>query len=317
MQRLTGIDGLCSLPPGVVLSVGNYDGVHAGHEAILRAMRDDAGSGPLAIPIAVVTFEPHPLTVLRPSLVPPRLTPLPMKMRLLAERGVDYLVTLPPTPEVLGLTAVAFWELLRDRVRPSRIVEGQSFNFGRDRGGTIEKLIEWSAGTDIVVERRPAHAVRLGGVDVAVSSSVVRSLLLEGRVEDAARCLGRAYELEGQVVQGFQRGRTIGVPTANLDGGEQLVPAEGVYAGRVSLSGRTYAAAVSIGTTPTFEQRRAQVEVHIIDFSGDLYGKPLAVSMLSRLRDQERFSSVDALKTQLSQDILAARRIGLAEPSGA
>lgn len=315
MQRSTGLDGLRSLPPGSVLSVGNFDGVHSGHEAILRAMREAAAES--SSPIVVVTFEPHPLTVLRPSLVPPRLTSLPLKARLLAERGVGHLVTLPPSPDVLGLTALQFWELLRDGVRPGRIVEGQSFNFGRDRGGTIEKLIEWSIGSGIVVDRRPAHAVRVGEVDVAVSSSVVRSLLLEGRVDDAARCLGRAYELDGEVVQGFQRGRTIGVPTANLDCGEQLIPAEGVYAGRVTIGDRPYAAAISIGSTPTFEQRRAQTEVHVIDFNGDLYGRRLTVSVSHRLRDQAKYVSVDALKAQLARDILAARAFGVADTPGA
>lgn len=313
MQRWTGIDGLQSIPKGAVLSVGNFDGVHTGHDTILRAMREAAGP---SVPIAVATFEPHPLTVLRPDLVPPRLSPLAMKERLLAERGVDHLILLPPTPEVLGLTAMAFWEILRDGVRPKRIVEGQSFNFGRDRGGTIEKLIEWSAGSGIIIERRSAHAVHVGKADVVVSSSIIRALLLEGRVEDARRCLGRAYALEGEVIQGFQRGRTIGVPTANLKIDDHLVPAEGVYAGRVTIAGRRYAAAISIGSTPTFEQRRSQIEVHVIDFNGDLYGQHLAVSLTNRLREQMKFPSVDALKMRLEQDISAARGFGLADNVG-
>ncbi|MDB5325365.1 MAG: ribF [Phycisphaerales bacterium] len=310
MQRWTGIDGLQSIPKGAVLSVGNFDGVHTGHDAILRAMREAGGS---SSPIAVATFEPHPLTVLRPDLVPPRLSPLAMKERLLAERGVSHLVLLPPTPEVLGLTAMAFWEILRDGVRPKRIVEGQSFNFGRDRSGTIEKLIEWSAGSGIIVDRRPAHAVHVGEADIVVSSSIIRALLLEGRVEEAGRCLGRGYEMEGEVVLGFQRGRTIGVPTANLKIDDQLVPAEGVYAGRVTIVGRGYAAAVSIGSTPTFEQRRSQIEVHVIGFHGELYGQRLAVSLSHRLRDQMKFPSVDALKIQLKEDISAASGFGLAD----
>ena len=308
MQSLHGLDGLRALPAGSVLSIGNYDGVHTGHEAILRAMRDAAGTSA----VAVATFEPHPLTVLRPDLVPPRLTTLAVKSRLLAERGVTHLITLPPTPDVLGLTAEEFWAILRDGVRPSRIVEGQSFNFGRGRGGTIEKLIEWSAGTGIVVDRRPAHAVHIDEADVVVSSSIVRALLKEGQVEDAGRCFGRPYELEGEVVHGFERGRTIGVPTANLDCGPQLVPAEGVYAGYADVAGRRFGVALSIGSTPTFEQRRPQVEAHLIDFDGDLYGRRLSVFVAARLRGQRRFESVDALKLQLASDIRAVRQIGLA-----
>ena len=308
MQVLSGLDGLRALPAGSVLSIGNYDGVHTGHDAILRAMRGTAGEAA----VVVATFEPHPLTVLRPDIVPPRLTTLPVKSRLLAERGVTHLVTLPPTPEVLGLTAEEFWAILRDDVRPSRIVEGQSFNFGRGRGGTIEKLIEWSAGTGIVVDRRPVHAVHIEEADVVVSSSVVRSLLKDGQVADAARCLGRPYELEGEVVRGFERGRTIGVPTANLDCGPQLVPAEGVYAGHAEVAGRRYAVALSIGSTPTFEQRRPQVEAHLVDFAGDLYGRRLSVFVVDRLREQRKFESVDALKSQLAVDIRTVRQIGLA-----
>lgn len=309
MQRWEGLAGLTGLPAGAVLSIGNFDGVHTGHQAILRAMLADGR------PTAVVTFEPHPLTVLRPDLVPPRLTPLAMKERLLADLGISHLVLLPPSSDVLGLTAIEFWEILRDRVRPSRIVEGQSFNFGRDRGGTIEKLIDWSVGTGISVERRPAHAVRVGEADIVVSSSVIRGLLLEGRVEEAAACLGRDYVMEGFVVQGFQRGRTIGVPTANLQIDDQLVPAEGVYAGRVSIGDRSFAAAISIGNTPTFEAQRRQIEVHVIGYSGDLYGQRLAVEVAGRLRGQVKFPSIDALKAQLSADILVAQQIALAEPS--
>ena len=308
MQSLHGLEGLRALPAGSVLSIGNYDGVHTGHEAILRAMREVAGTAA----VAVATFEPHPLTVLRPELVPPRLTTLPIKARLLADRGVTHLVTLPPTPEVLGLTAEDFWAILRDGARPSRIVEGQSFNFGRGRGGTIEKLIEWSAGTGIIVDRRPVHAVHIDEADVIVSSSIVRSLLKEGQIEDAVRCLGRPYELEGEVVRGFERGRTIGVPTANLDCGPQLVPAEGVYAGYAEVAGRRHAVALSIGSTPTFEQRRAQVEAHLVDFSGDLYGRRLSVFVVARVRDQRKFESVDALKSQLAEDIRTVRQIELA-----
>jgi riboflavin kinase/FMN adenylyltransferase len=307
MQRWEGLTGLQGLPAGSVISIGNFDGVHTGHQAILRAM---VGEGR---PTAVVTFEPHPLTVLRPDLVPPRLTPLAMKERLLGEFGVNHLVLLPPSSDVLGLTAMAFWEILRDKVRPSRIVEGQSFNFGRDRSGTIEKLIEWSAGTGISVERRPAHAVHVGEADIVVSSSVIRALLLDGRVEEAAGCLGRPFLMEGVVVQGFQRGRAIGVPTANLNIEDQLVPGEGVYAGRVTVDGKRFAAAVSIGNMPTFDGKKRQIEVHIIDFAGDLYGQRLAVSLVGRIRGQTKFESVDALKTQLEKDILTAKQIGLAE----
>ena len=305
MRVHDGIDGLRHLPPGVVLSVGNYDGVHRGHARILdvaRSLRTDAG-------IAVVTFEPHPLTVLRPERAPPRLTPLPLKVDALAAAGVDHLVVLPPSPDVLGLSAEAFWQLLRD-ARPSHVVEGQSFIFGKHRGGTMVRLREWATGSNVGVHAVEPVTVPLWDMHVpTVSSTLVRWLLLNGRARDAAVALGRPYALRGTVIKGFQRGRTIGVPTANLDCGEQLLPAEGVYVGRSTIDGVTYPAAVSIGRLPTFADGQLQFESHLVGFSGDLYGRTVTIELLDWVREQWRFPSVDALKARLATDIahVAAR----------
>jgi riboflavin kinase/FMN adenylyltransferase len=304
MQILEGLDGLRRLPEGTVLSVGNFDGFHLGHQEILRRarlLRERAGDG---AKLAVVTFEPHPLTVLKPELAPPRLTPPGFKQSLLRAAGVDQLVILPPDPAVLDLTAEDFWAILRDEVKPTHMVEGQSFNFGRGRTGTIDKLREWAAQSDVkltVVE--PVEVALLDFTIVPVSSSFIRWLLARGRVRDAAICTGRPYLLEGQVVRGHQRGRGIGVPTANVRTEGQLVPGDGVYVGRAHLDGVTRAAAVSIGTMPTFGDHRRQVEVHLIGFDGDLYGKTLAVEFVDWVREQWKFKSVEALKRQLARDI--------------
>lgn len=304
MQLLEGIQGLRSLPPGCVLTIGNFDGVHVGHRAILARMREFDR----AAPAAVVTFEPHPLTVLRPEQAPPRLTSLERKRELIESLGVEHYVTLPPNADVLNLTAEEFWAILRDDVRPSHIVEGLTFNFGKGRGGTIERLQAWAASTSIKVHRLDSEtAVLSDRTVVPVSSSVIRWLLGYGRVEDAAICFGRAYELSGAVIKGFERGRQLGFPTANLDCGDQLVPADGVYAGCCVVDGQPYAAAVSIGTTPTFGDRRYQVEVHLLDFSGDLYGQTLDVTLPRWVRDQRKFPSVDHLRAQLSRDLAAIR----------
>ncbi len=168
--------------------------------------------------MAVVTFEPHPLTVLRPDRAPPRLTPPPLKREALARLGVDHLAVLPPTPDVLGLSAEDFWHLLRDGLRPAAIVEGPTFIFGKNRGGDMAKLRAWAAETVVRVHTADAVTVPLLDMHVPpVSSTLIRWLLLNGRARDAAICLGRPYTLRGTVVKGFQRGRTIGVPTANLD----------------------------------------------------------------------------------------------------
>ena len=299
-----GLDGLRSLAPGGVLSVGNFDGVHLGHRKIIETARGLLAPGAR---LALVTFEPHPLTVLRPDLAPPRLTPPGQKRELLAAAGVDDLVELPPSPDVLDLTAEAFWAILRDEVRPTHVVEGKRFNFGKGRGGTINKLREWAAASDVTLVVIDGVSVPLLDLSVVeVSSSLIRWLIAHGRVRDAAICLGRGYAVRGEVVKGYQRGRTIGVPTANLRVTDQLVPPEGVYAGRSTIDGTTYGAAISIGTMPTFGENLRQIEAHLIGFAGDLYGKVIEVELADWIREQWKFAGVDALKAQMARDIAYA-----------
>jgi riboflavin kinase/FMN adenylyltransferase len=302
MRILQGLDGLKALPPGGVVTIGNYDGVHRGHAHILKTCRSLAGGQ--GAPVAVVTFEPHPLTVLRPEATPPRLTPLPLKEKLIEQAGAAFMVILPPEPSVLDLAAEAFWAILRDDVRPSRLVEGPEFNFGKGRGGTIQKLREWSADSPVQLEVVQPVEVALSDLwKVRVSSSMIRWLLAHGRVRDAAICLGRPYQLVGEVVVGYQRGRTIGMPTANLDCADQLIPADGVYAGRCELGTIPWPAAISIGRMATFGDNKRQVEVHLIGFTGDLYGQTIEVQLLDWVRDQRKFAGIEALKAQMSKDL--------------
>lgn len=307
MEILQGLDGLKALPKGAAVSIGNFDGIHLGHQRILDRAHALAENGPLGL----VTFEPHPLTVLRPNEAPPRLTTMQRKQELLEQAGVTHLVILPPAREVLDLEAEAFWELLRDQVKPKVLVEGTSFNFGKGRRGTMQRLQEWAARDRVRLEIVDKVEVALSDFTLApISSSLVRWLLAHGRIRDAIRCLGRTVELEGEVVQGHQRGRTIGVPTANLrvpDG--LLVPADGVYAGRCTIDGHRYPAAISIGSTPTFGQDlQRQVEAHLLDFSGDLYGKTLHLELLDWVREQLRFQGPEPLKAQIARDIQAVRQ---------
>jgi len=288
------------LPHGLALSVGNFDGLHRGHRRIIelaRSLRGPAG-------IAVVTFEPHPFTVLRPQHAPPRLTPLPLKIELLKEAGVDHVSILPPTTSLLNLTAEAFWHILRDQTRPAHMIEGDSFTFGKGRGGTIDRLREWAAQSDVQLHIiDPVDVVLLDLKVAPVSSSLIRWLIVCGRVRDAAICLGRPYSLQGVVIKGFQRGRTIGVPTANLDCGEQLLPAEGVYVGKCSVNGTQYPAAISIGKLPTFGDDRLQIEAHLIGFTGDLYGQTLRVELIDWIREQQKFQGIEMLKKRLAVDV--------------
>jgi riboflavin kinase/FMN adenylyltransferase len=308
MDLFHGIAGLRSLPPRTVLSVGNFDGIHLGHRQILSTMQAIAAERGAA-GLTVVTFEPHPLTVLRPDLAPPRLTPSGLKQELLAAGGVDHLVILPPEPEVLNLEAEAFWQILRDEVAPVVMVEGATFNFGKGRRGTIQRLRQWSAQSRVqLVEIEPILAVLTGFWQTPVSSSMIRWLLGHGRARDAAICLGRPHVLEGTVVKGFQRGRALGIPTANLDCGDQMVPLEGVYAARCTLDGVAWPVALSIGTMPTFGEHQRQVEAHLLDFSADLYGQTLRVEVLDWLRDQWRFPNIEGLQAQMALDLEHVRQ---------
>jgi riboflavin kinase/FMN adenylyltransferase len=303
MEIWNGIDGLRKLRPGSVLSIGNFDGLHLGHQKILETARTLRDASPGSC-LAVVTFEPHPLTVLRPQLAPPRLTTPIEKQAMLQSLGVDDYVILPPTREVLNLEAEAFWAILRDEVKPIALVEGGTFNFGKNRRGSIERLKEWTAGTPIELRLVDSVTVTLPDMSVVdVSSSLIRWLIAYGRVRDASICFGRPYALSGQVIHGNHRGRTIGVPTANLKCEDVLIPTDGVYAGRCTIDGKPYAAAVSIGTNPTFRDRHRSVEAHLIGFSGDLYGRTIRVELLDWLRDQWKYNGVEPLKRQLARDL--------------
>ncbi len=314
MQILHGIEQLGDLPPGCVLSVGNYDGLHRGHTRLLQVagqLARDRGAA-----LAVVTFEPHPLTVLRPQLAPPRLTPPRCKEQLLRQLGVDFLVLLPPTQPVLDLDAEAFWHILRDQARVSHLVEGEDFTFGKQRGGTVAKLQKWIGDSPVGLHIVPPQSAALLDMHlVAVSSSLIRWLLFHGRARDAAICLGRPYRLQGTVVQGYRRGRTIGFPTANLDCGDQMIPGEGVYAARMTLDGRDRAVALSIGPMPTFGDNRYQIEGHIIDFEGDLYGQAAQMEVLDWIRPQRRYPSVSMLTEQLKADVAQCRRLMALDPA--
>jgi riboflavin kinase / FMN adenylyltransferase len=318
MNTFEGIDGLRNVPHGAVMAIGNFDGIHRGHAQILETMKSlrTCDATPTERRLAVVTFEPHPLTVLKPQFAPPRLTPPLLKRALLEAAGVDDYVVLPPTRQILGLDAQEFWRILRDDVQPAHLVEGPTFNFGKNRGGTIQRLREWSAGTAVqlhIVE--PVMVPLLDLTIVPVSSSLIRWLLANGRVRDVAICLGRPYVIEGVVVKGYQRGRTIGVPTINLDCEDQQIPMDGVYAGRCVIDQIDYPAAVSIGSAPTFEGAKWQIEAHLIGFEGDLYGRVVRLEMIDWIRDQRRFGRIEELKDQIARDIDMTRVLSLIDPA--
>lgn len=279
-------------------TIGNFDGVHRGHRALIDRLTAAAhGAG---APSVVVTFDPPPLALLRPDALPPRLTTIEQRVQLLRQAGVDAVWILPTTWELLRLSAADFFQqVVVDRLAARGLIEGPNFYFGRDRGGTIDVLRQLCSAAAVQLE--VIEPVRID--HEWVSSSAIRAALVAGDLATAVRQLGHPYRLCGTVVDGAHRGRTLNFPTANLGDVTTVVPGHGVYAGRVTLSEKAYPAAVHIGPNPTFGEHSAKIEVHILDFSGDLYGSTLAVDLLERVRGVQRFSSVEELRSQLEKDV--------------
>jgi riboflavin kinase/FMN adenylyltransferase len=287
------------------VAIGNFDGVHLGHAKIIERLL--AVAKRVNGPAVVFTFDPHPVRLLRPQQAPPPLTWTERKATLLGQRGVDHVIAYPTDEALLQLTPEEFFEqIVNGRLSARAMVEGPNFYFGRDRRGNIERLKEFCSQADIMLE--VVEPITIGGE--YVSSSRVRKLIEQGQVEEADQLLTRPYRLRGMVTHGASRGHRLGFPTANLNAIDTLLPAAGVYAGRALLAdGARCPAAINIGANPTFADPSLKVEVHLIDWQGALYGEPLEVDILARLREIQRFDGVEALKVQLNNDIAQARRI--------
>ena len=280
------------------MTIGNFDGVHLGHQALLSEVQRQSRSA--RGPAVAVTFSQHPLSILRPEAFQPELTTLQQRVELLAEHGADHVIVLETSRDLLNLSARAFFEqIIRDRLRARTIVEGFNFGFGHNREGSIETL--QSLGREVGVNIVLVPAFLMDGKPV--SSSRVRNELLAGRVAVARAMLGRCFRLSGVVKPGQKRGQTIGFPTANLADVATLVPGDGVYAATVLHEGKAWPAAVNIGANPTFGEQTRKIEAHLIGFHGDLYGEQLDVDFVERLRDTRPFAGVEELTTQLQNDV--------------
>jgi riboflavin kinase/FMN adenylyltransferase len=312
--------------PRSSLTVGNFDGVHGGHRQIIaQARRLAESTGGEAV---VLTFEPHPLSVVAPAKTPPCLAPLPEKLDLLAAAGAQVTVVAEANRNLLTLTAEQFIERVLLRLNPTHIVEGSSFGFGRGRSGTPETLRRLGGrhGFEVLIVD-PVRVDLDRETTVEVSSSIIRRLISEGRMEPASRCLGRPYGLSGKVVVGRRRGKQLGFPTANLAVEGRLIPADGVYAGSARLQSRAlqsavtevgdsvWPAAISIGTTPTFEaggkthaRPERRVEAHLLGADAEFYGRQIRLEFGAWLRNQEKFESPDDLVAQIARDVEAVRR---------
>lgn len=308
---------------GCAVSVGNFDGVHLGHAAIVARLLE-AGRR-LGLPTAALTFDPHPARILRPDVAPAALSTPDGRAGLLLDLGVDAVLVQPVDRAFLALPAAAFYtEVLRGAVGAVAIVEGPDFRFGADRKGDLELLGTLAAeeGVEVITVAPLEH----GGE--AVSSSRIRRLIAAGEIAAANDLLTAPYRVGGLVVHGQARGRKIGFPTANLEGIPTLLPASGVYAGLAHPSATAAGegggarspcpAAIHIGPNVSFGATSVTVEVHCIGFDGDLYGQRLDVDFLTRLRDTRRFESIDDLKAQLATDVARAAAVAAASrsPSG-
>ncbi|NIA71164.1 bifunctional riboflavin kinase/FAD synthetase [Pelagibius litoralis] len=298
---------------GCLVVIGNFDGVHKGHQALLADAREVAGQ--LGVPLAVLTFEPHPRSVFQPDQPPFRLTSLRAKAHALQELGVDHLFVLHFDRAFSLKPAEAFvQDILVGDLAARHVVVGWDFCFGHKRQGNVALLK--SMGAKLGFGLTAVDPV-MTGTGAVYSSSIIRQQLREGQPQQAARLLGRPWEIEGRVEKGDQRGRTIGFPTANLSLGDYLCPAPGVYAvyaGRdpgVEHGEETAwtAAVANLGRRPTVAGEDLRLEVHLFDFAGDLYGETLRVRLIEFLRPEKKFDGLDALQAQIALDCGQAREI--------
>ena len=291
-----------------VVTIGNFDGVHIGHQALLQTVVEKAHRmGGTAV---ALTFDPHPMRVINPNGHPPLITMKEQKCELIARTGIEVLLMIPFTLDFASIAPRSFVkDLLIQRIGMKALVVGNDYTFGRNREGNLDLLRQWAPemGFDVVVVDWIQSTNGLAG---RISSTRVRELVMQGRMEDAKRLLGRNYQIRGLVASGRNRGgRLLGFPTANLNLQDELSPKQGIYAVTVEHGSEVYLGVANIGYSPTFDDHIFTVEVHILDFKKNIYGDTIRVNFIQRLRDEIKFESIEALAAQIHLDIDKARQI--------
>ncbi|HEU0309884.1 MAG TPA: bifunctional riboflavin kinase/FAD synthetase [Sphingomicrobium sp.] len=305
MQRLFHDQPFPDELRGAVIALGNFDGFHLGHQAVVgRAVQRGAHE---RRPVIVATFDPHPVRHFRPDAPPFRLTTLDQRQRLFAGAGADAMLVFNFGAELAGTTAEDFIaELLARRLGAAGVVTGEDFTFGKGRGGNVHVLRE--LGAQHGIEAETVEPVMLGGK--RISSGLIREALQAGDPGTATRMLTRPFAVQGEVIHGDKRGRDLGWPTANMELGNYLRPKYGIYAVRVRLDDDSeYAGVASMGVRPMFDPPRELLEAVLFDFDGDLYGRTIDVALHHYLRPEMKFDSVEALKTQMDKDAEEAKRL--------
>jgi len=300
------VRNLASYPADVgpsVVALGTFDGIHLGHQAILgEAVARGKAAGAAVV---ACTFDRHPMEVLQPERAPLPIATLAERLDLIADAGVDLTLVLAFTPELAAMEPEAFVsDVLVGRLRAREVVVGYNHTFGRGARGDAHLLTTLGGPIGLVT-----HVVAPLLVDgVAVSSSEIRTALKSGDVVQAARYLGRPYSMAGSIGRGAGRGRTLGFPTANLEAERPLLVPTGVYACRAELDGQLHPAVVNVGVRPTFGEQKLAIEAYLMDFAGDLYGRRMSLHFIARLRGEQKFPSVEELRTQIGRDVVAARQ---------
>jgi riboflavin kinase/FMN adenylyltransferase len=291
-----------------VVTIGNFDGVHKGHQAIFHQVIEKAES--INGTSVAITFEPHPIKVLKKNDPPPLITLYEQKIELIAKTGLDVLICIPFNKEFAAITADRFLEeILVKKIGTKAIVIGKDYSFGKNRKGNISYLKANAArlGYEVIVTDWIPVAQN---VDGRISSTRVREIVMEGNVHDAAALLGRHYQIRGKVLAGRNRGgRLLGFPTANIHIVDELCPKTGVYAVTVECRDGHFKGVANIGYSPTFDDHIFTIEVHLLDFNNDLYDQNIRVNFIKRIRDEQKFSNIEELSNQIQKDILTGREI--------
>ena len=308
MNIINHLDQISEPFKNAVITIGNFDGVHIGHQALFHEVIEKAES--LGGTSIAMTFEPHPIRVLKQNNHPPLITLYQQKAELIERTGIDVLICVPFTEEFASQSATQFvGDLLVRKIGMKAIVVGEDYSFGKNREGNIELLKSFGPkyGFDVIV----ANWIKIAKTyPDRISSTNIRNLVIDGEMERAEKMLGRHYQIRGSVVTGRDRGgKVLGIPTANINLYDELCPKTGIYAVTVECREHHYKGVANIGYSPTFKDHEFTVEVHIFDFDDNIYDEKIRVNFITRIRDEKKFSNISDLIDQIKQDIAAAHEI--------
>jgi riboflavin kinase/FMN adenylyltransferase len=308
MKIIDRLENITQPFKNAVITIGNFDGVHIGHQALFHEVIEKANT--IDGTSIAMTFEPHPMRVLQKNSLPPLITLYEQKNELIERAGIDVLICIPFTQEFASLSAEAFIkDLLVVKIGMRAIVVGKDYTFGRNREGNLLVLKSYASqlGYEVIV----ADSIKAERtIADRISSTKIRELIMAGEVEPARKMLGRHYQIRGLVVKGRDRGgKLLGIPTANINLQDELCPKTGIYAVKVEYNQQLYRGVANIGYSPTFDDNQFTVEVHLLNFSENIYGKKIRVNFIQRIRDEKKFAGIADLKEQIHQDIKAAHKI--------